>query len=254
MRSIILTVCVLAAVPAFAEGTAEAATTGAGEYATIDSLWNDRDNPETMQKIKADVDAALRAHPNDFEALWRAARLKQWLADGEKNKEQKMLEGKEAWALGDQATKANPKAVEGYYYAALGIGAYSQGRGILQALTEGLEGKFNQRLDTANKMDPNWQAAGGLVAKGRYWYELPWPKKSLKKAKETLESAIRTHPENLRAYVYLAETELADGDAKAAKSTLEKAQAGSVAYDGPEGRRAKNMAVPVEAQIQEKAK
>lgn len=214
----------------------------------------ERDQPGVWEKLQSQTDELLRAHPNDFEALWRAARMKQWKADGETDMQAKAREGQQAWALGDRATQANPKAVQGYYYAALGIGGYSQGVGVLHALGEGLESKFNERLDTANKMDPNFESAGGLVAKGRYWYELPWPKRSLNKSKDTLEHAISIHPENLRAYVYLAESQLKDGDAKKAKATIQKALDGAVTYNPPEGRRAKLMAQPVVLEIQKELK
>jgi hypothetical protein len=227
---------------------------GAASLDAFDKAWPDRDKPEVLQSLKAQSDAAIKAHPDDFEAMWRAARLTWWEADGQKDTERKKALGKEAWALGDKASKLNPKAVQGFLYAALGIGAYSQGAGVVHALTEGLESKFNERLDTANKMDPNWLNGAGPVAKGRYWYELPWPKRNLSKAKEVLAKVIAAHPENLRAYVYLAEAQLADGDAKAASATLKKAQEGDVSYDPPEGRRVKEMAAVAAVKIQKELK
>lgn len=216
--------------------------------------WLQRDNPGAEDSLQSSTEAGLKAAPESFEVLWRAARVKQWLADGEKDKARKMQLGKDAWALGEKAIKANPNAVEGYYFAALGIGAYSQGAGILRALGEGLESKFNDRLDRAIKLDPAYRAAGALVAKGRYWFELPWPKRSIGRSIETLERAIAAHPENLRAYVYLAESQLKDGKAKLAEATLQKAVRGDVSYDPPEGRRAKLMAATVEPQIQKELK
>jgi cytochrome c-type biogenesis protein CcmH/NrfG len=103
-------------------------------------------------------------------------------------------------------------------------------------------------------MDSKFESAGGLVAKGRYWFELPWPKRSLAKSAETLQKAIALAPDNLRAYVYLAETQLRDGKAAAAKATLAKAEQGSVTYDPAEGKRAKEMAKRVAAEIAKELK
>ncbi len=65
------------------------------------------------------------------------------------------------------------------------------------------------------------------------------------------ERAMSKHPEALRIYLYLAETQLKDGDAKAARETIEKAF-GPVTYDPPEGRRVHELAAALKARIEEK--
>ena len=42
--------------------------------------------------------------------------------------------------------------------------------GVLQALMQGFEGRFNERLEQALKMDPSYDNAGALIAKGRYYF------------------------------------------------------------------------------------
>ncbi|HEY0095291.1 MAG TPA: hypothetical protein VGB96_13245, partial [Archangium sp.] len=61
-------------------------------------------------------------------------------------------------------------------------------------------------------------------------------------------------PENLRAWMYLAETLLADGEEKKAHEAILKVTQGSGAYDPAEAQRVKAWAKPVQAAIEEKLK
>ena len=242
MRWIFLGCVLLSPALAVAEPelAADAGTATASPLAGLDELWARRDAADAPAKMEAALSAALRAAPNDYAILWRAARWKWWVADGASGELKKQL-GKEGWNLGERAVAANPNGVEGQHFLAVGIGAYSQAVGIFKALTEGLEGKFNEHLDLAVKLDPKFFNCGPLIAKGRYFYELPWPKRDLGKSVEMLNKAIASCPASIRAYVYLAETQLKEGDAKKAKETLGRIS-GDVAYDPPEGRRTLGMA------------
>ena len=122
--------------------------------------------------------------------------------------------------------KAKADGAEGKYYVALSIGAYSQSVGILKALSEGLEGQFVENLDYAMKNNEAFDRHGAHTAKGRYYWELPWPKRDLAKSKAELQQSIAQHPEHLRNYLYLAETLLKDGDAKGAKVAIDKVLTG----------------------------
>jgi hypothetical protein len=224
----------------------------ASDAAQLDDFYAKREDAAAAKQGDAAVDAALKASPNDYGILWRAARWKWWAADGSSGELKKRL-GKEAWNIGEQAVKANPSGVEGQHFTAVAIGAYSQAVGILKALSEGLEGKFNEHLDAAIKTDPSFLNCGPLIAKGRYYYELPWPKRSLSKSVDMLGKAISTCPKNIRAYVYLAETELKDGDAKKAQETLAKAPSEGT-YDVPEAHRALEMEKKVQAAVSEELK
>ena len=225
---------------------------GDTSYAKLDALYAKRDDAETVKELEAELAAAQQANPDDFEVILRVARWKHWIADGSKNPEQKKRLGKEVWTLGERLVKMAPTSVEGHYYAALGIGAYSQAVGILAALAEGLEGKFNERLDKAIKLAPGYEHAGPLVAKGRYFYELPWPLRNLQKSAEFYQKAIEQAPVALRAYHYLAETQLADGKPKPALEMVTKALEGSVDYDPPEGRRVQEWAKKLEADVKKR--
>ena len=219
--------------------------------AKFDQLWLIRDQGDVMKQMHALTSAALVASPQDFAVLVRAARLKNWEADGQNNGKIKQNYGQDAWALADRALHVKPDSADAQYQKAIGIGYYSQAIGVLTALSQGIEKKFLTPLDFAVNHDPGLEHGGPLLAKGRYWFELPWPKRDLEKSKQVLGECIAKYPENLRCYVFLAETELKDGDAKKAKATIQKAIQGVSDYDPPESRRAKQFAKDLAVRIEE---
>ena len=145
----------------------------------LDELWATRDAAESIKQGNAAVNDGLKAFPNDYDLLWRSARHRWFIADGqdESKQAQKKILAKEAWGYADRALKVKPGAFEGHYYKALSIGAYSEAIGILTAITEGIEGQFVENLDIALKANPDYDRAGPLRAKGRYYAQLPWPKR-----------------------------------------------------------------------------
>ncbi|MCU0701149.1 MAG: hypothetical protein MUC96_31965 [Myxococcaceae bacterium] len=238
MRTLLLTA--LLAVPALAQPAAS------GDVVSkLEELWKTRDDAASMKATDETISEGLKAFPDDFEILWRAARYRWWLADGATDEKFKKQIAKEGWLLAERAVKAKPDGMQGHYYVALNIGAYSQAVGILKALGEGLEGKFNDELEKARKADATFDRMGPINAKGRYWWELPWPKRDLGKSRAELKSVAEKHPEHLRAWLYLAETELKDGNAKEAKTYIDKVTGGADGYDPPEARRMKKWARPI---------
>jgi len=212
-----------------------------GDPASLTALFHRRDEAAAVAALEAALEEGLKARPDDFELLWRKAQLRWNQADRVKGKERERL-GKEVWQLGERAAKLKPSRVEGHYWAAVGVGAYSQGVGLLAALTQGLEGRFNGFLDKAIQLDPNYLGAAPLTAKGRAHFELPWPKRNLDASAELLRQATAKDPGNLRAWLYLAETELERGRPQEADAALARALQGSVAYDPPEARHVKGLA------------
>lgn len=217
--------------------------------ARLEELWKKRETADGLKQNEEALTEALKASPQDYEVLWRAARLRWWVADGSTDEKQKKQMAKEGWNFAKRAIELKPDAVEGKYFAAINIGAYSQAVGILKALTDGLEGQFVDNLDFAIKKQDTFENCGGLTAKGRYYWELPWPKRDLSKSKATLEKAIEKCPTHLRNFLYLADTLLKDGDARGAKVAVEKAVNGAVEYDPPEAHRIQAWAKALSAKI-----
>jgi hypothetical protein len=226
-----------------------AAADAASFVSRLDELWKTRDSAEAVKANDAAIAEGLKAFPKEYDLLWRAARVRWWFADGVSDEKSKKQIAKDGWGFAKRAVEAKPSGPEGRYYTALSIGAYSQAVGVLAALGEGLEGQFVENLDFSIKNNAPFDRYGGHTAKGRYWWELPWPKRNLSKSKEELQRSIDKHPEHLRNYYFLADTLLKDGDAKGAKVQIDKALSGDGAYDPPEARRVKAWAKTLSEKI-----
>jgi tetratricopeptide (TPR) repeat protein len=221
--------------------------------AKMDELYAKRGTP-AVDKENAEVMAqALKEFPDEFEVVWRAARYVSFLADVATGEKKQAL-GKQTWEIGDKARALKPGDVRGHYYAAIGVGTYSEGIGIINALMQGIEGKYNERLDKAIELDPDFDRAGPILLKGRYYSQLPWPKRDLGKARQLIEKVIAKHPESLRAYWYLADALLADGKAKEAKVAIDKVFSGSSDYDPSDAREVRKASELVKAKIEKELK
>jgi hypothetical protein len=212
----------------------------------VDALHAKRDEPAAFATERRLVEGALGRSPNDYEVLWRAARLYFWLSDDPgTGAEPRSQLGKTGWDLAERAISASPGQAAGYYWAAVNIGSYALGIGVLKALTQGIEGKFKSRLERAQQLAPGYQNGGIDVAWGRFYERLPWPKRDRKKAENHLRRVItQVNPSSLRARVYLADTLAHDDRAAEAKKLLDEVAAAPVGrYDAPEERRAKALGV-----------
>lgn len=233
------------AVPASAapEGDApqaEAAREQSAWSAEFDKLWSQREDAKAVKRLYELVEGQLKKDEADFEANWRLAALLNWQANTYPNGDLKAGMGKRAWTIGDRAIQARPGDVRGQYHAAIGIGLYAEGVGILTALSQGLEGKFKSRIQAALRIDKNFEQGGPQVVWGRFFYKLPWPKRDLDLSAKVLTEAVREHPKNLRAKYYLAETLLENGNKAGARRLIDEVMAAPIGADVPEDRKVKS--------------
>jgi hypothetical protein len=212
--------------------------------ADVDASYARRDEPGQLDRQRALLGEADKLAANDYDVLWRQARLHFWLADDPNAPaHEKSRLGKKGWDYGDRATAANPARVEGWHFAAAGVGSYALGIGVITALRQGIEGKFKERLSAAERIDPDFQNGAIQTAWGRFWYELPWPKYDAKKSRAALEAALKKNPDNVRAHVYLAELWLKENRSDPWWAELHKAIAHPPGrYDAPEERRWQEVA------------
>ncbi len=177
-----------------------------------DDAYARRDEGDALAEVRTKLEEAQKLSPDDYGVLWRLARLEFWISDDPNlPAKEKSRVGKLAWELGDLAAKANPEGVQGWHYAAAGMGNYALGIGIFQALGEGIEAKFKERLGKAEKLEPDFEHGAIQTAWGRFWYKLPWPKHDGKKSEKSLRAALALNPDNVRAHVYLADLYLKQG-------------------------------------------
>lgn len=175
--------------------------------AQADALWLRRSDAAAVKELSTLLKDRLQAEPTLLEALVRKAMQQCWLADGMGDGTPvKASLGKSCWETAERAIAVAPNDARAQYWATVGIGLYSEGVGILTALAEGLEGKFLGRCEAAIKLDKEYLMGSPNTLLGRFYFKLPWPKRDLKKSAELLESTLKSHPDNLLAKYFLADT------------------------------------------------
>jgi hypothetical protein len=220
--------------PAVAEGPA-------GWREQFDDLWKHRDEEGVETKLEQVLQQHLAVEPRSFEANWRLAALYNWEADA-KDADAKAALGKKAWDAADKAVAANGSDVRGHYNGGVGIGLYSEGVGIITALSQGLEGKFRERILAALRIDKDYLNGAPQVVWGRYFFKLPWPKRDVGQATKILTEAVRTHPTNLRAKLYLADCYADDDKVDEGTKLVQQVMNAPLGEDPPEDRRIKKKA------------
>ncbi|HVU51711.1 MAG TPA: tetratricopeptide repeat protein [Polyangia bacterium] len=219
--------------------------------ARLDALHARRDDPAALAEARRLADAGVAAAPGDYAVLWRAARERFTESDlPTRSDDARSRLGKEAYDLAERAIAANPNAVEGQYWAALSIGSYAQGMGVLRALANGIEGKFTRPLERATALDIRYDHGSIPVVWAAYYLELPWPKRDRAKAAAELERALQINPANLRARLYQARLASDEGHPERARALLAAIASARVgAYDPPEERRVKIEAAKMAATL-----
>jgi tetratricopeptide (TPR) repeat protein len=247
--------------PIGADGTGTPPSPEAGLARTIarlDRLHITRDQPAAPEEARRLADQAVAAFPTSAEVLWRAARAYFTLADlpadtsPPRSPSQRSQLGKIAWDLAERAVAAGPELAAAHYWAALAIGSYAEGIGVLKALTSGIEGKFKGHLQRATELDPTYDHGSIPVVWAAYFLEVPWPKRDRARAEQQLELALRINPDNLRARLYQARLFADTGRRPAARARLAEIAAAPVGrYDPPEERRVKQEAVELATKLAE---
>jgi tetratricopeptide (TPR) repeat protein len=216
----------------------------------LDKLHGRRDAAGALERA-ARLVAELQAAPPGYDVLWRAARVAFDLGDAPGcAPEERSKRSKEAWELARRAIALRPTGVEGHYWAALGIGAYGDGLGVVGAVMKGIEGKFTGALSRATELGPGYDFGNIFVMWGLYYLEMPWPKRDRRRAAEHLRHALALNPANLRAKLYLARLARDEDRLDEARSLLAQIAAAPVGrYDGPDERRAKDEAKALNASL-----
>lgn len=214
--------------------------------AALDALYAQRDDRRALAEQRRLLDQRAQQPNADYELLWRAARVYFWLGDDpSQSAEERSKLGKIGWDYAERAIALAPQKADGHYWAAVNMGNYALGLGVVKALSIGLEGKFRERLGRAEQLAPRYNHGGVGVAWGRFFEKLPWPKRDRAKAEQALRKVLaEQNPHNLRARVFLADTLAQGGHPQEAKQLLDQVAAAPTGrYDAPEERRAKALGV-----------
>jgi hypothetical protein len=202
-------------------GTAALAQQDSDGVRHLDELWAIR-NKDPSQRGALEYGRVLVGNePDNFEAVWRMARITRWLALRQGDDDEKKRFATKAMQWAQRAITLNPHRVEGYFYQMMAVGEYGSTLSVARALYEGIGSKFEHAGLEAYRIDPHYEDGEVMTALGRYYFVLPWPKRDLAKSRRFLEEGATDHPQILMNFVYLAELEYEEGNPSKARTTLE---------------------------------
>jgi tetratricopeptide (TPR) repeat protein len=172
----------------------------------MDAVWQRRDTSGAIPDLATLGELAHTIDPDSYEVEWRMARGYFWVAYTQGNRVAKKAMAGKAIEAADRARRMRPDRVEGHYFYAISVGESSPTIGIMQAVTDGIAGKFETAATRAYEIDRDYYHGAPPTVLGRYYFMLPWPKRDLELSRRYLEEAVARHPNALIARDYLAET------------------------------------------------
>ena len=187
-----------------------------------DELYLKRSTDKITRQMIGLLKKAHELDSKGFEVNWRLARGYFWLCDNTEDGATDKTLGWKGLHFARAAILADKKRVEGHYFAALCIGEYSKGLGIITALRKGIEGKFRGYLDRAMRINRSYEDGGADRAYGNFWHVLPWPKKDNEKSLKSFKKALSYNTTLPRTHFYMARVYLDEDDKAAAKRHINK--------------------------------
>lgn len=231
------TLCTLLAASALLAPPSAGAS--AAELARLDELYLSRDDAAQVEPTRQAIEALLASRGSSFPVVWRAARHFAWFAETSSDPDVRVHASGRARELGERAMALAPHRVEGWYYAAVGLGLWAREASGFRVAVEGVESKLLARLDRAIALDPSFEHGGPLVTRARYLAQVPWPKRDRKASSELLRRVLRDFPDNARAWLFLAENLAQDGDEAGARAATAGLSSLGASFDPPLTRWAK---------------
>lgn len=212
-----LLLLVLAAVPAV-----RAAEPARADLVEVDALYFHRDQPGSLEKSQAAVDAALAKTPGDAELLWRQARgmVRQGERAAEKKEKLRLYEAAETAA--GKAAPGLPKSAEPHFWAGVAMGRRGETRGVLNSLF--LVKPIRKEMAAALAADPNHGGAHRVL--GEILWQLPGFVGGDKKgALKEFEESVRLSPDYTANYPALAQAYVYFDRKAEAEAVAKKAEA-----------------------------
>jgi len=215
-----------------------------------DSLFDNREENFDQEKRIADpanVNKAIELYKKVIEtasgaekeeAVWKLMKAYyfkgKYTTDDSEMKKQIYDMGKE---LGKTGVEEFPESVGIHLFSAIVWGVWGEEYGILKAARKGVAGKIKEHCEKVNKLDPNFDEAGGNRVLGRVYFKAPkiplilgWPSK--KKAVGILEKSLKIAPKNLNTRQFLAEALYSQGEKERAIQMMKEILAETETIEG----------------------
>lgn len=218
----------------------------------LKELESRRDDPRVASELERRLDVELKRRPGDASLWVEDCLLQVWLGDSATHRAVKKQLARQARGSAERALAIDPGDSAAHYCAAISVGQYALSVGVVSAIKEGLLGTFNRHIDFALAHDPDLRWGSPLLVKGRYYAEIPWPMRDLSASEALYQQVIARHPENLRVYLFRAQSLAQAGRHSEALESLKRALDAPVDYDPPEGRRVQALARMLKQELERK--
>lgn len=188
--------------------------------AKADKLFTARDNIENLKHAASLMEDLAKREPTNFEAFWRLARFKYYLADREKDNSKKSKLLGAAMEAGKKAVEIDSGRVEGHFWLGASTGEYADLKGALQSL--GLVKTVRREFEAALAINPGYENGDIYSALGQI--DLNLPKLfggNDRRGLERLEQGLKVGANNSDLKVTLAEVYVKKGRNDEARALLE---------------------------------
>jgi len=189
-------------------------------FAKVDKLFIERDQIDSLKQAIAMMEELRAKDQSNYEALWRLARLKYYLADQETDaaKKTKLYEG--AIEAAKKAVALDGNRVEGHFWLGACDGEYADLKGALSSL--GLVKIIRKEFEAALAINPMYENGAVYLALGQMDLSLPRLfGGSDKRGLERLEQGAQAAPTNIELKLALAEAYNKKGRKDDARRLLE---------------------------------
>jgi tetratricopeptide (TPR) repeat protein len=125
-----------------------------GPLKEADELYARRDEVEKLKQAATIAEKQIAANKADYEALWRLAKFRYYLADREPDKEKKLKLFQSGADTAKKAVAANPNRVEGHFWVGANTGEVASLKGALDSLA--MIRTIRREFEAALAIDPTY--------------------------------------------------------------------------------------------------
>jgi tetratricopeptide (TPR) repeat protein len=190
-------------VPAQSKARAATVPASANPFHEADSLFTFGEDTERDKQSLAVIERALAGSGNEYQWLWRAARVYYYVGD-DAAKSEKLRYFEKGMNAGQRAIGQQPNAAEGHFWLAANYGGYSEEKGMFKALR--MIKKIRAEMETVLRLNDRYHDGGAYLALGEMDRQLPRIiGGNLNRAISRLEQGLAIAPDNLEIKLALAQ-------------------------------------------------
>lgn len=179
------------------------ASVSANPFQEADQLFTFGEDADRDKKSLGVIERALAGNGQDYQWLWRAARVYYYVGE-EAAKSEKLAFFEKGMNAGQRAVAEQPNAVEGHFWLAANYGGYSEQKGALKALT--MVKKIRDEMETVLRLNDRYHDGGAYLALGEMDRQLPRIiGGNLTRAIQRLEQGLGIAPGNMEMKLALAQ-------------------------------------------------